>query len=238
MKKNAKRQNYQEIEAKTHQSTATAKVVALPLPAQPLETTTETVATEVQPPATALQFPATQQEVADALPVKVSRQQVGKYLKLLRTVYKDFPHLKIETGSKITELGFEAIASFQKSDLQGQAYLDELRSRLQQETVNNSPVSAAIVQSNPQSYAIKPVGTSSLARYDAQIAHSGEIAEQVKEMGQVYAANNKTIAEQYLRSRIAQAKELRAMGDRLFLQELLGGQNELAETLANEGDER
>ncbi len=49
MSKNAKRQNYQEIEAKTHQSTATAKVVALHPDRQPPETTPETIATEVQP---------------------------------------------------------------------------------------------------------------------------------------------------------------------------------------------
>lgn len=73
-----------------------------------------------------------------------------------------------------------------------------------------------------------------LSTYDAQIAQANELAEQVQKMGQVYSGNKRIIAEQYLRDQIAQAKQLRAMGNQLFLAELLGGQNELAETLAND----
>lgn len=238
MTKTARKQEYQEIEANSHLGTQPDKVVTLHPVSQPEK---QPDATEAQPSATETQpeltFPATKTAIAKVL--KISRQQVTKYLTQLNDVYADFSD-ELETGKKVTQLGYEAIVAMRESSLNGQDYLNHLRKELEAKILSNSPIetSKAIVPSNPQSYAIKPMATSPLARYDAKIARAGELSEQVQEMGQVYSANNRIIAEQYLRSRVADAKQLRAIGDQLFLAELLGGQNELAEILAKEEEKQ
>ncbi len=240
MSKTAKSQQYQEIEAESHTETQESNVITLPLQSQESAREVQGDAREVQPQPRP-NFPANMTELGEAF--GVSRQAITPKFKAIADIYREFGRSReVENGGLCLEQGYEELVNYYKNSKPSlPRFKSELRDRLQasRKTATSQQTEAtAMVPASPQSYAIKPMATSPLARYDAKIARAGELSEQVQEMGQVYSANNRIIAEQYLRSRVADAKQLRAIGDQLFLAELLGGQNELAEILAKEEEKQ
>ncbi|MGK7927611.1 MAG: hypothetical protein AB4290_20620, partial [Spirulina sp.] len=178
--KNAKIQQYQEIEADSHLSTQQSKVVALHPTAQPDATEMQHDATETQQE---INYPVSLTDLAKykSKDKKISRQALARKFNAIAEVYADFPLAeKVEVNGKCTKRGHEEIEALEISPHSLKSFCEELRERLRKEALSSPPATTAIIQASPQSYVIKPVGASPLARYDAQIAQANELAEQVQ----------------------------------------------------------